>query len=140
MGVARHLARGQERVGTPLSYADVLFGIETLDAGRLVGIVRLTGAEPETGRAELTVYVGERDCWGRGYGTEAIRLMCRYGFDTMRLHSVFLWVVTENAAARHVYDKVGFTEDGRHRECFRRDGRWYDMYLMGMLEGELRGG
>jgi len=92
------------------------------------------------GRAELTVYVGERDCWGRGYATEAIRLMCRYGFDTMRLHSVFLWVVTENTAARHVYDKVGFTEDGRHRECFRRDGRWYDMYLMSMLEGELRGG
>jgi RimJ/RimL family protein N-acetyltransferase len=138
--LARHQARGQERVGTPLTYADVLFGIETLDDGRLIGIVRLTGAEPETGRAELTVYVGERDCWGRGYATEAIRLMCRYGFDTMRLHSVFLWVVTENTAARHVYDKVGFTEDGRHRECFRRDGRWYDMYLMSMLEGELRGG
>jgi len=86
------------------------------------------------------VDVRRRDCWGRGYATEAIRLMCRYGFDTMRLHSVFLWVVTENAAARHVYDKVGFTEDGRHRECFRCDGRWYDMYLMSMLEGELRGG
>jgi RimJ/RimL family protein N-acetyltransferase len=134
--LARYLARIQERAAN--SYSDVLFGIETLDENRLVGLVRLTGAEPETGRAELDLYIGERDCWGRGYGTDATRLICRYGFDKMRLHSIILWVVTENLGARRVYDKAGFREDGRHRECFRRDGAWYDMFLMSMLDGELR--
>lgn len=64
--------------------------------------------------------------------------MCRYGFDKMRLHRITLTVVTENQAAHHIYKKVGFVDEGRLRESFRRDGTWYDMYTMGLLENELR--
>ncbi|MGW4825684.1 GNAT family N-acetyltransferase [Streptomyces sp. NPDC004227] len=56
----------------------------------------------------------------------------------MRLHKFSLTVVTENHAAHHIYQKVGFVEEGRLRQVFHRDGRWYDQYAMGMLEGELR--
>ncbi|MGC5019555.1 GNAT family N-acetyltransferase [Micromonospora sp. DT47] len=90
------------------------------------------------GDAELDISLGEKVCWGRGYGTEAMRLICRYGFDKMRLHRISLWVADENAAAIRVYTKVGFVEEGRARESFRRDGRWHDMIMMGLLEGELR--
>ncbi|MET8153365.1 GNAT family protein [Actinoplanes sp. NPDC049668] len=118
-------------------YGDVLFGIEVIGDGRLVGLIRLHGAEPETGKAELDIYLGEKDAWGKGYATDAVRRVCRYGFDKMRLHKITLTVVTENHAARQVYDKVGFAEEGRLREVFRRDGRWYDKYTMGLLEREL---
>jgi RimJ/RimL family protein N-acetyltransferase len=48
-------------------------------------------------------------------------------------------VVAENERARHVYRKLGFVEDGRHRECVRgQDGKYQDMYLMSLLEGELK--
>jgi RimJ/RimL family protein N-acetyltransferase len=118
-------------------YGDVLLGIEAIADGRLVGLIRLHGAEPETGNADLDVYLGEKDCWGGGYATDAVRSVCRYGFDKMRLHKITLTVVTDNHAARRVYEKVGFVEEGRLREVFRRDGRWYDKYTMGLLEGEL---
>lgn len=121
------------------SYERVVLGIETLDGGRLTGVVALTGAEPETGGAELDLYIGEKDCWGRGYGTEASRLICRYGFDAMRLHRIQLWVADENAPAIRVYQKLGFVEEGRARDTLRRHGRWHDMVLMSVLEGELRG-
>jgi RimJ/RimL family protein N-acetyltransferase len=100
--------------------------------------VRLSGAQPETGRADVDIYIGEKNCWGKGYGTDATRLICRYGFDQMRLHLIALWVAADNLAARAVYRKVGFHEDGCHREAFRRDGKWHDMILMGLLEGELQ--
>jgi RimJ/RimL family protein N-acetyltransferase len=67
-----------------------------------------------------------------------MRTICRYGFEKMRLHKISLDVVTENQSAHHIYGKVGFVDEGRLREVFRRDGKWYDMYRMGMLEGELR--
>lgn len=118
-------------------YGDVLFGIEAIADGRLAGLIRLHGAEPETGNADLDIYLGEKDCWGRGYATDAVRQACRYGFDKMRLHKITLTVVTDNHAAQQVYKKVGFVEEGRLREVFRRDGRWYDKYTMGLLEGEL---
>ena len=56
----------------------------------------------------------------------------------MRLHKISLDVVAENQPAHHIYEKVGFVDEGRLRGVFRRDGKWYDMYRMGMLEGELR--
>jgi RimJ/RimL family protein N-acetyltransferase len=120
------------------TYDDVLFGIEATSDDRLIGLVRLHGAEPETGCAELDIYLGEKDSWGRGYATDALRTICRYGFERMRLHKITLTVVTENHAAHHIYRKVGFVEEGRLREVFHRDGRWYDKFTMGLLEGELR--
>ncbi|MFG2078131.1 GNAT family N-acetyltransferase [Nonomuraea maritima] len=121
------------------SYERTVLGVETLAGNRLIGLVVLSGAEPETGGAELDIYIGEKDCWGKGYGTEATRLICRYGFDAMRLHRIELWVADENAAAIRVYRKVGFVEEGRARDTLRRHGRWHDMILMSLLEGELKG-
>ena len=66
-----------------------------------------------------------------------MRTACRYGFDHMRLHKVALTVVAEHEAARHVYRSVGFVEEGRLRDEFRRDGTWLDKITMGLLEGEL---
>ncbi|MEA5359660.1 GNAT family protein [Amycolatopsis sp., V23-08] len=122
------------------SYELVVLGIEAKADGQLIGIIDLRDAEPEVGNAELDIYIGEAEYrGGGGYGTEALRLMCRYGFNSMRLHMITLWVVAENERARHVYRKVGFTEDGRHREAFvAMDGKRHDMILMSMLKGELR--
>jgi RimJ/RimL family protein N-acetyltransferase len=120
------------------TYDRAIFGIETIAEGKLIGITDLRDATPETGRAELDIYLGEKDHWNGGYGTDALRVLCRYGFNVMRLHLIALWVVAENERARACYRKVGFQEDGRHRECFRaRDGKWHDMILMSLLEGEI---
>lgn len=134
------LASVQRRITerAPNSYGDVRYAIEVLGERRLIGLIRLRDAEPETGCAELDLYLGEKDYWGQGYATDALRTMCRHGFDAMRLHKISLTVVTENQAAYHLYRKVGFVEEGRLRRTFRRDGRWYDMFTMGLFPEELR--
>ena len=119
------------------SYDKLVLCIETLAVRTPIGVIALTDAEPENGRAELDVYVGEASHRNGGYGTDAIRVICRYGFDQMRLHGISLWVVPENEAARHVYRKLGFVEEGRERERFRRDGKWHDLIVMSLLDGEL---
>lgn len=119
-------------------YGDVLFGIEVIDDGVLVGLVRLHGAEPEEGSAELDIYLGEKEYWGRGYATDAVRTACRYGFEKMRLRRISLTVVADNHAAHHVYRKIGFVDEGRQRRVFRRDGRWHDKIMMAVFEDELR--
>ena len=128
--------RTQDRVRN--CYEKAVFGIETLAEGKLIGLTDLRDAAAEDGCAKLDVYLGEKDFWNGGYGTDALRTLCAYGFDVMRLHMIALWVVAENEPARACYRKVGFQEDGRHRECFRaRDGRYHDMILMSLLEGDL---
>ena len=106
-------------------------GISALEDGKLIGLVRLHGAEPETGCAELDIYLGEKSYWGRGYAPDAVRTACQYGFEKMRLHRITLTVVTEHR-------KMGFVDEGRPRQAFRRDGKWHDKFVMGLLEDELR--
>jgi RimJ/RimL family protein N-acetyltransferase len=139
-GYIQSLARHRQWLEEPRrnEYGDVLLGVEALSDGKLIGAVRLHGAKPETGIAELDIYLGEKDYWGHGYGTDAMRTICRYGFERMRLRKITLTVVTENEGAHHIYQKVGFADEGRLRQVFRRDGQWYDMFTMGLLDGELR--
>ena len=120
-----------------MSYENAAFGIETLADERLIGLVMLGDTSHENGDAELDIYIGEKDCWGRGYGTDALRLMCRFGFDRMGLRRIHLWVADENLGAIGAYKKVGFVEEGRARKTFRSKGVWHDMVLMGLLEDEL---
>jgi RimJ/RimL family protein N-acetyltransferase len=119
------------------SYERVNLCIETLAERKLIGVVRLRDADPVNARAEVDIYIGEQEYWNSGYGTDALRRMCRYGFDTLRLHSIELGVVEANSRAIRSYEKIGFQVDARLRQSFFRDGEWHDSLLMCVLRDEL---
>ncbi|GAA2970989.1 GNAT family N-acetyltransferase [Actinokineospora diospyrosa] len=120
----------------PNSYERCSFAITTTAESRLIGCVVLRDATPEVGRATLDIYLGEKDTWNKGYATEALRLLCRWAFNDMRLTAIELTVVADNDPARHLYRKLGFVEEGRRRESFRRDGQLHDAIIMSLLARE----
>ena len=112
------------------------FAVETLDdPPLLVGFVGLWGARPKDRCAELGISLG-REYIGRGYGSDATRVMVGYGFREMGLHRIQLSVAAFNLAGIRAYEKAGFVEEGRHRESVLHDGRWYDDVLMSILDHE----
>src|SRR4051794_22658730 len=76
--------------------------------------------------AELGIGIGEHDCWGRGLGTEATRLVVDYAFTVLGLHNVMLRVFSYNERAIRAYLKVGFKEIGRRRQAQRIGAHMYD--------------
>jgi RimJ/RimL family protein N-acetyltransferase len=122
------------------SYTAADFGVETLTDRRLIGGVSLFNTSPEKRSAELGIAIGDKSCWDGGYGTDTMLVICRFGFETMNLHRIQLNVITGNERARHVYEKVGFREEGRLRDASYRFGHYRDVVVMGLLEGELREG
>jgi diamine N-acetyltransferase len=87
-------------------------------------------------RAEVGIVIGEPDARGRGYGTEAMRLLLDYAFTAAGMHSVMLWVYEFNPAARRCYEKVGFREIGRRRESRWLNGHFWDEIAMDILDTE----
>jgi RimJ/RimL family protein N-acetyltransferase len=81
--------------------------IESLE-GRLIGELELAQLNWRTGSAELRICIGDRDYWGHGYGSDAIRTALGAAFAVMQLRSVYLRVFVSNARAVHVYEKLGF--------------------------------
>jgi RimJ/RimL family protein N-acetyltransferase len=70
---------------------------------------------------------------GKGYGTEAIRLLLRHAFDVIGLHRVDLEVYDFNPRAIASYRKCGFVEEGRLRDALLWEGQWQDALLMSVL-------
>jgi RimJ/RimL family protein N-acetyltransferase len=103
---------------------------------RPIGTIGLVSINHQHRTAELGIGIGERDCWSRGLGTEATRLIVDYAFNLLGLHNVMLRVFSYNERAIRAYRKVGFKEIGRRRESQRIGARVYDVVLMDCLATE----
>jgi RimJ/RimL family protein N-acetyltransferase len=106
---------------------------------RPIGTVGLPGINYAHRTAELGIGIGEHDCWGKGYGTEATRLILDYAFNVLGLHNVMLRVFGYNERAIRSYQKVGFKEMGRRRQAQRIGGQAYDVVYMDCLASDFEG-
>ncbi len=87
-------------------------------------------------RTDLGIMIGEPDARGKGYGTEAMRLLLDYAFTILGMHNVMLTVYAFNVPAIRSYEKVGFREFGRRRESQWHNGRYWDTIYMDILASE----
>jgi RimJ/RimL family protein N-acetyltransferase len=131
-------AREQVAMWSTNKTADSGFSIETVgDTPTLVGHVGLFGTTVKDRCGTLGIMLG-RAFVGRGYGTDAVRVMVSFGFREVGLHRIQLEVAAFNARGVAAYRKAGFVEEGRRRESVMHDGQWYDNVLMSVLEHEWR--
>jgi RimJ/RimL family protein N-acetyltransferase len=110
--------------------------IERLDEPGAIGFCDLMKIEAATRTAMLGIWIGP-PWWSQGYGTDAVRTLCRFGFDHMNLHRITLEVNADNEQAIRAYEKVGFREEGRLREAMFVHGGRMDTVVMGLLAREL---
>ena len=113
----------------------VMLAIARQDDDRIIGMTGLQRIDFKDSNAELVI--GEAEEWGRGLGTEATRLLVGHAFGTMNLHRIWLHVFEDNARAIGTYEKVGFRREGVLRQALFREGRYWDVHVMGILRDEL---
>lgn len=75
---------------------------------------------------------------GKGFGSEAIRLLLHHAFTELDLHRIGIRVLAYNERAIRAYEKRGFIVEGRERETAFVDGVWQDDLMMGILSRELQ--
>lgn len=103
---------------------------------RLIGTAGLHNLDWRNRSASFGIEIGEKDEWGRGYGTDAARLIVNEAFQTMNLNRIWLLVYEFNARGIRSYEKVGFVREGTHRQFTFRDGRYWDAHTMAILRSE----
>jgi ribosomal-protein-alanine N-acetyltransferase len=101
----------------------------------LLGSISLMRLEWEHARGEVGYWLAAQ-ARGRGHITRAVRLICRWGFDSLALERIDLLAATGNTASQRVAERAGFTREGVLRSYMRgRDGR-QDMVAFGLLAAE----
>ena len=102
----------------------------------LLGEVVINEIDSSNRSANIRIGIQKNEYRGKGYGTEALIEMLRYGFNSLNLHRIHLGVYTFNPRAIHVYEKIGFKREGVERDSLYLDGEFHDMITMSILEDE----
>jgi len=112
------------------------FQIYERDGLRPIGTTSLEDVDQAHRTATFGILIGEKDCWGKGYGTETARLMLDYGFNALGLHNIMLQVYSNNERGYRAYLRAGYTEIGRRRQARRVGAQVHDIILMDCLASE----
>jgi RimJ/RimL family protein N-acetyltransferase len=114
------------------------FVIETLTEPRYVGSISFNVIDWRNRSAGLGIVIGDKSLWGKGYGSDAMRVLMRLGFDKLNLHRLWLHVHDYNPRAIASYEKCGFKREGVLRQEHFARGKYHDTIVMGILESEYR--
>ncbi len=112
---------------------NIVFAILTLPEKHLLGNCGLHRLDWKNRSGLFGIVIGEKSYWNKGYGTDATRTLLRYAFEQLGLNRVELEVYAFNPRAQRAYEKAGFHRDGVRRQALYRDGKFHDIYLMGIL-------
>lgn len=140
-GTQKHYTREQiqqyiERKGQDSS--SVLLLIARCENDQVIGDIQLGDIDPYNRNAFIRIAIDQATYQGKGYGSEAMRLMLDYGFGILNLHRIELNVFAYNERAIHTYEKIGFQREGVQRQALYYNHAYHDSILMSMLADEYR--
>ncbi|MBI3524682.1 MAG: GNAT family N-acetyltransferase [Betaproteobacteria bacterium] len=103
-----------------------------------IGNIALQSIHPIHRSAEFAILIGDKTGWGKGYGLEAGRLLCRHGFAALNLHRIYCGTFADNAGMIGLAHALGMKEEGRRRQAAFKDGKYIDIVEFGLLETDFQ--
>ena len=112
------------------------YSIVDLEKDELIGNCGFLEIDHVNQTAETGIFIGNKNFWNKGYGTEALSLLIDYGFKALNLHNIMLNVYSYNKQAIKSYEKIGFKQIGIRREALHRNMKKHDVIFMDLLPNE----
>jgi len=113
-----------------------IFAIRQKNDRKLIGTCQLFAINFINRSAELQIRIGDIAEQGKGFGTEAVKLLLKFGFKDLNLHRIYLHVFENNVRAIKIYNKVGFKKEGVLKDAEFIDGKYLNVIPMSILEND----
>lgn len=115
---------------------NAFFAIILKEGDRHIGNIKLGPVDEHHRSGDIGILIGEKDCRGKGYGAEAIRLIVRYAFERLGLHKVTAGCYAPNKGSIAAFQKAGFAIEGVRKSHCYCDGEYVDDILLGLVRPE----
>lgn len=115
----------------------LFLAISTKSDDRHIGNIKLSPINWIHRLAEMGGMIGEKDCWGKGYATEAFKLIANLAFERMNLHKITSGSYANNPGSIKALLNAGYVQEGirtKHNFC---NGKYVDAVLFGKLRPDL---
>ena len=109
------------------------YSIIDIENDQLIGNCGYMNIDNINQTADVGIFIGDKNYWNKGYGTEAFSLLLDYGFKALNLHNIFLKVYSYNKRAIKSYEKIGFKVIGVRRGALYRNLERHDEIFMDLL-------
>nr|WP_310257385.1 GNAT family protein [Fictibacillus barbaricus] len=127
----------RDRLERLVTYAlddtDYYFGIFTCGDNKLIGSINLFSVMRGSIQSAFVGYFLDKKQNGKGYTTEAVKLIVKYAFDELKLHRVEAGVMPHNLGSIRVLEKAGFEKEGLARKNVKINGKWEDHQQMAIV-------
>lgn len=104
-----------------------------------IGNIKIHRIDKNHKHAEIALIIGEKTCWGKGLGTEAIRLLVNYAFQALKLHKVYAGCYAGNTGSIKAFKKAGFKEDGVMKQHYCCEGSYIDGIQLAIINDRDKG-
>ncbi|MBB3700854.1 GNAT family N-acetyltransferase [Flammeovirga yaeyamensis] len=111
-------------------------GIYIKGTNIFIGYAGISNISTTNKSGEYYIFIGDKDCWGKGYGTATTTEIIKIGFTEMELNQIMLTVSEPNTGGLKAYQKAGFKLEGRLRQAAFRDHEFHDKIVMSILKEE----
>ena len=118
---------------TSYTAGEYQFAIETKDERRFIGQCGFVKVNWKNRLGELAILIGEKNDRGKGYGTDAIQVLCSFGFMEMNLRKIKAFVFDFNEPALRCYEKCCFTREGVLKQEIFREGAYHDVMCLALF-------
>lgn len=118
------------------SNQNVIFLVSDKKTRQMIGYAGLYDINPSVRKAEFRILIGEKDFWGKGYGTEISEVVTLYGFDRLNLNRIYLGYTSANQGAKKAYERAGYVYEGMRRDDLYRNSTYYDSVIMALLRDD----
>ena len=115
---------------------EVFFAICVKDGDQHIGNIKIGPINWVHRFADISLLIGDKDYWGKGLATEAIRLVTSFGFRQLNLHKLKAGCYADNTGSKKAFIKVGYVVEGTLRQHFFSNGSYQDAYQLGILKDE----
>lgn len=113
-----------------------LFGVFLKSNGQHIGNAKIGFIDPRHQRGQLSLFIGEKQFWNKGFSTEIVRSLTNYAFNNLGLQRMEAGCYEENLGSLRVFLKAGYVVEGFMRNHVVRDGKRFGCFWMGVIASE----
>lgn len=112
------------------------FAFERTENSNVIGFGGFININQMARKAELYIFIGDRSCWGHGFGRDGYKLLVNYGFSELGLERIYLYQLAENSKAIKATKALGWHTEGLLRKDIWSHGELKDQYILSVLRSE----
>lgn len=132
------LASVRSYAAAAIAAPDLLFlAIIENATGRHLGNIKLGPVLPQHRRGEISFFIGEKGCWGKGYATEAVGLLTEYALCRLSLVKVTAGCYGTNVGSQRVFEKLGYEREAVFRKQYFSEDTWVNSYTFAKFSSSL---